>query len=126
MCIAQAKSACAIVIITLLQGRGIVTVGGGLRYIVPAWINVHQLRHMGCKLPIEMWYPLSEYPTQPVIDAFARLGVTTRPLDFKVWLPGGVRRGAPWGLCVWAGVKRVVVQTHKRLGRVLISDPLVG
>ncbi len=60
------------------------TVGGGLRYIVPAWINIHQLRHLGCKLPIEMWYPLAEYPTQPVIDAFARLGVTT--LDFQVRL----------------------------------------
>jgi hypothetical protein len=28
-------------------GRGIVTVGGGMRYIVPAWIMVHQLRHAG-------------------------------------------------------------------------------
>eukprot|EP00877_Chromochloris_zofingiensis_P001671 jgi/Chrzof1/11504/UNPLg00437.t1 len=68
--------------IGVFQGRGIVTVGGGMRYIIPAWINVHQLRHTGCSLPIEMWYPLSEYPSQYVIDAFANLGVTTRALDF--------------------------------------------
>lgn len=29
------------------SGRGIVTVGGGMRYIVPAWMMVHQLRHLG-------------------------------------------------------------------------------
>jgi hypothetical protein len=28
-------------------GRGLVTVGGGMRYIIPAWIMVHQLRHLG-------------------------------------------------------------------------------
>jgi len=28
-------------------GRGIVTVGGGMRYIIPAWMMVHQLRHLG-------------------------------------------------------------------------------
>ncbi|KIZ05690.1 hypothetical protein MNEG_2267 [Monoraphidium neglectum] len=65
------------------SGAGVVTVGGGMRYIIPAWIMVHQLRHTGCKLPIEMWYPISEWPPQAVVDAFAKLGVTSRKLDFR-------------------------------------------
>ncbi|KAI8468938.1 MAG: mannosyltransferase putative-domain-containing protein [Monoraphidium minutum] len=65
------------------SGRGLVTVGGGMRYIIPAWIMVHQLRHKGCSLPVEMWYPISEYPPQAVVDAFEKLGVTSRKLDFR-------------------------------------------
>lgn len=65
------------------KGRGIVFVGGGLRYLVPAWIGVHMLRAAGCTLPIEMFYPLSEYPPAGAVAAFSALGVTTRALDFK-------------------------------------------
>ncbi|GBF93077.1 hypothetical protein Rsub_05688 [Raphidocelis subcapitata] len=65
------------------SGRGIVTVGGGMRYIVPAWMMVHQLRHLGCRLPIEMWYPETEWPGDEAVAAFARLGVTSRKMDFR-------------------------------------------
>jgi len=64
------------------RGRGIVLVGGGLRYLVPAWIGVHMLRAAGCALPIEMFYPLGDYPPSGAVGAFAALGVTTRALDF--------------------------------------------
>lgn len=37
------------------QGRGIVLIGGGLRYIFSAWVAVHLIRGSGCQLPIEMW-----------------------------------------------------------------------
>ena len=39
-----------------MHGRGIVICGGGLKYIVPAWVNVQMIRRSGCTLPIEMWY----------------------------------------------------------------------
>lgn len=31
----------------VFAGRGVVMVGGGLKYMVPLWIAVHQLRHTG-------------------------------------------------------------------------------
>jgi hypothetical protein len=107
-----------------------------MKYIIPAWMMVHQLRHLGgsmslalpsdragfaavvglagespverdehrhciraaqtsppppkktsrpagCRLAIEMWYPVSEWPPEPVLDAFSKLGVTSRKLDFR-------------------------------------------
>ena len=38
------------------EGRGIVTCGGGLGYFTCAWVCIHQLRRLGCWLPIELWY----------------------------------------------------------------------
>ncbi len=37
-------------------GRGIVTCAGGRKYTVPAYVLVRSLRHVGCTLPIELWY----------------------------------------------------------------------
>ena len=48
----------------------------------------------GCTLPIEVWFPESEYPPAAAVEAFERLGATARVLDFR-WGP----RGA-WGLGV--------------------------
>lgn len=31
-----------------------------------------------------MWYPVAEWPPQPVIDAFDKLGVTSRKMDFRL------------------------------------------
>lgn len=39
----------------VVQGRGIVMVGGGLRYMISTWVGVHMIRRSGCRLPIEMW-----------------------------------------------------------------------
>lgn len=38
------------------SGRGIVICGGGLRYLTCAWVCIRMLRHLGCTLPIELWY----------------------------------------------------------------------
>ncbi len=38
------------------EGRGIVICGGGLGYFSCAWVCIHQLRRLGCKLPIQLWY----------------------------------------------------------------------
>ncbi len=37
-------------------GRGIVMGGGGLGYFTCAWVCIHQLRRLGCTLPIQLWY----------------------------------------------------------------------
>lgn len=38
------------------HGRGIVTCAGGVKYNVQAWVLLRLLRHLGCSLPIEVWY----------------------------------------------------------------------
>jgi hypothetical protein len=38
------------------EERGIVIAGGGLKYFPSVWVNVHLVRHFGCKLPIQLWY----------------------------------------------------------------------
>jgi hypothetical protein len=37
------------------RGRGIVVIGGG-RYFVSAYVTIRVLRHVGCRLPIELWH----------------------------------------------------------------------
>ena len=37
-------------------GRGIVICGGGIKYFTCAWVCINMLRHVGCALPIELWY----------------------------------------------------------------------
>jgi ADP-heptose:LPS heptosyltransferase len=37
-------------------GRGIVICGGGVKYFTSAWVCIHMLRRLGCKLPIQVWY----------------------------------------------------------------------
>ncbi|MCL4177400.1 MAG: hypothetical protein KJ072_06605 [Verrucomicrobia bacterium] len=38
------------------SGRGIVICAGGPRYFTNAWVCIHRLRAVGCKLPIELWH----------------------------------------------------------------------
>jgi hypothetical protein len=63
-------------------GRGIVMAAGGLRYMIPAWVAIRALRHVGCTLPIELWYrgagervPAIEHLLKPYgvefVDAYA-------------------------------------------------------
>jgi glycosyltransferase involved in cell wall biosynthesis/ADP-heptose:LPS heptosyltransferase len=38
------------------EGRGIVICAGGKTYFTCAWVCINMLRHLGCKLPIQLWY----------------------------------------------------------------------
>jgi hypothetical protein len=38
------------------SGRGIVICGGGEKYFPGVWVTIHIFRHLGCKLPIQIWY----------------------------------------------------------------------
>jgi hypothetical protein len=37
------------------RGRGVVICGGGRQYFPCAWVCINMLRHVGVKLPIELW-----------------------------------------------------------------------
>ncbi|MGH7194558.1 MAG: hypothetical protein ACREJM_13655, partial [Candidatus Saccharimonadales bacterium] len=38
------------------RGRGVVIAGGGERFFPSLYITIRALRHVGCTLPIEVWY----------------------------------------------------------------------
>jgi FkbM family methyltransferase len=38
------------------RGRGIVIAGGGDRYFASLYVTIRALRHVGCDLPIQIWY----------------------------------------------------------------------
>ena len=67
----------------VFAGRGVVIGGGGLRYMVPAWVALHALRRANCTLPVEIWLPAHEAPPagSGIEDALRRLGATLRTTD---------------------------------------------
>ncbi|GIL68802.1 hypothetical protein Vafri_22039 [Volvox africanus] len=65
------------------SGRGVVMVGGGMRYLTPAWTSLHVLRRTGCKLPVELWFPVEEFPTPAVEEALLGLGVMSCRLSAR-------------------------------------------
>ncbi|KAG2454624.1 hypothetical protein HYH02_000465 [Chlamydomonas schloesseri] len=75
----------------VFSGRGVVMVGGTLRYLVPAWVSLHVLRRSGCRLPVEVWFPAAEYPTPELEAALAALGATARRLELQVDPMGAVQ-----------------------------------
>src|SRR5258708_4076576 len=38
------------------RGQGIVIAAGGCRYFANAWVCLKMLRHLGCRLPIQLWH----------------------------------------------------------------------
>ncbi len=56
------------------RGRGIVVCGGG-PHLVPAWVCIHMVRHMGCRLPIELWHLGPEELREDMARLLAPLGV---------------------------------------------------
>ncbi len=38
------------------QGRGVVIAGGGDRFFPSLYVTIRALRHLGCRLPIQVWY----------------------------------------------------------------------
>jgi ADP-heptose:LPS heptosyltransferase len=57
-------------------GRGIVICAGGVRMFANAWVCIHMLRKVGCKLPIELWH-LGKAEMDSTMEELVRpLGVT--------------------------------------------------
>jgi Mannosyltransferase putative len=48
------------------KGRGVVIAGGGDRYFASLYVTIRALRHVGCRLPIQVWYlgRLDEMPAE--------------------------------------------------------------
>src|SRR6266496_2501499 len=59
------------------SGRGIVICGGGFKYSAPAWVGIKMLRHLGCGLPIELWYLDGAEMDEALQALLAPLGVRT-------------------------------------------------
>lgn len=66
------------------EGRGIVTVAGGRRYLPGAWASAFTLRALGVSLPIQMWYFGDEECDDYVKSLFETLDVEC--VDAKVVL----------------------------------------
>ena len=58
------------------SGRGVVICAGGVRYLTCAWVLIKMLRHLGCELPIEVWYLGEDEGDTNWIDLVRPLGVT--------------------------------------------------
>jgi len=57
------------------QGRGIVICGGGVRYFTSAWVCINMLRHLGCQLPVQLWYLGRKEMDERMKSTVAPLGV---------------------------------------------------
>ena len=64
------------------DGRGVVIAGGG-RYFVSAYVTVRVLRHVGCRLPVQLWHFADEL-TDPMRDALRPFGVECVDADAVV------------------------------------------
>ena len=70
------------------RGRGIVVCGGGAKYFPCAWVCIRMLRHVGCRLPIELWHVgASEMPR--------RLRALVEPYGVRCVDAAAVRRRHP-------------------------------
>ena len=95
-------------------GRGIVICGGGTKYFPCAWVTIRLLRHLGCRLPIELWH-IGPNEMSPAMRALlAPLGVqTVDGLEVRQKHPVVSLRG--WELKAYALL-------HCRFAEVLLLD----
>ena len=63
------------------RGRGIVICAGGIKYFTCAWVCINMIRHLGCTLPIELWFQGPEEMDQRMVQLLQPLGV--RCVDAK-------------------------------------------
>ncbi len=57
------------------HGRGVVMCGGGKTYFTNAWIAISLLRHVGCTLPVQLWYLGADELDPFMEELIAPLGV---------------------------------------------------
>jgi FkbM family methyltransferase len=68
------------------RGRGVVICGGGLKYFPCAWVCIRMLRHVGCRLPVQLWYEGAEEMDRHMIELLEPFGVqcvNSRDLEKK-------------------------------------------
>jgi len=57
------------------DGRGIVILGGSIKYFPSAYVLIHMLRRLGCTLPVECWYFARHEFDHAMQAAIEKLGV---------------------------------------------------
>jgi hypothetical protein len=97
------------------RGRGVVIAGGGERYFASLYITIRALRHVGCRLPIQVWY-LGRKDEMP--DARKRL---LKPFGVECVDADRIRRRHPARkLCGWE--LKVFATLHSPFEEVLFLD----
>ena len=86
------------------QGRGVVIAGGGERYFPSLYVVIRALRHVGCRLPIQVWY-LGRHDEMPAArrELLAAHGVECIDAD-EVRRTYPARRLGGWELKVFAAL----------------------
>src|SRR5262249_7829771 len=83
------------------EGRGIVIVGGGIRYFTCAWVCLQMLRRLGCTLPVGLWHLGPREMDQERQSLLTDLGVKcVDAMRFRKKFP--IRRLAGWELKAYA------------------------
>lgn len=82
-------------------GRGIVVCGGGMKYFPCAYVCVRLQRHLGCTLPVEVWYLGDGEMTAQMRVLLAPFGVTCTDGN-EVAARHPVRRLGGWELKCFA------------------------
>ncbi len=99
------------------EERGIVIVGGG-QYLASVYVTVRVLRHVGCKLPIEVWHFQGEDEPR-LVEAIREYDVTFVDVD-------GIRSGVSSRFLQWHWWKgwqlKSVALCHTRFRQVLLLD----
>ena len=97
------------------RGRGVVIVGGGARYFPSLYVTVRALRHVGCRLPVQVWFlgRNREMPA-PFRRALAPYGVEFVDAD-------AVRRRHPCRILNGWELKPYAI-LHSRFAEVLLLD----
>ncbi|MCP4262047.1 MAG: FkbM family methyltransferase [Planctomycetes bacterium] len=83
------------------QGQGIVICAGGETCFTCAWVCINMLRHLGCTLPIELWYLGEHEMNRQMIELITPFGVTCRNA-YQVAKQHPVRRLDGWELKPYA------------------------
>jgi ADP-heptose:LPS heptosyltransferase len=83
------------------RGRGAVICAGGVKYFANAWVCIQMLRHLGCRLPIELWHLGPQELDVPMRKLLQPLGVQcVDALEIRRRHPA--RRLAGWELKPYA------------------------
>lgn len=85
-------------------GRGIVIAGGGERFFASLYVTIRAVRHVGCKLPIQVWYLGRNNEMPPDKQALLKsFGATCIDAD-QVRLTHPARQLDGWELKVFAAL----------------------
>lgn len=93
-------------------GRGVVIVGGG-KYFASTYVTLRILRHVGCTLPVEVWYLGERHEILPwQSDLLSEYGATCIDANQVAESAGGVRNLAGWELKPFAVLHSRFAELH--------------